>query len=713
MTIRNARSAWMMTCALVTTSVALNAGEALAQDAELPPIVVEGTTISVPAKKPKKAPAAVETEPVSSNAPGSAEPQPLSSSDAGGPEAAGEVSDAGRLLQNQGSSVTVVTSEDLQRQQIRHAADALKSLPGVSVSRAGGPQSLTYVRIRGAESNHTLVVVDGVEVNTADGAFDFSYLTADDIEQIEVLRGPQSALYSSGALGGVINIKTKSGKGPLTIRTRGEIGTQNSQNGAIQIGGGNDQAHGVFTLAGYRTDGYNLSLQGDEDDGARFSNLSFSGGVEVLPGLTIDATLRRSETDGERDDFDFINIRPDGFEGLADTASEFNQVLTIGRLAATLETFDGKWVHQVSAYKTESDLYDIGRGLSPGTGRFITERSEIAYRSTLTIDTPSQPMVTHYLTGLVEHRKETFEQDSRFAFGNTLVDVEEDRTSFAGELRGEYFKSLFLSATARYDDNRSFDDYATWQTSASWRIPDSIFRVHASAGSGVKYPSLLELYGEFGPNNFVGNPNLQPEESLGWDAGLETTLFGGRAIVDVTYFQQSLKNEIFSVFLPFGYTADNREGESDRKGIEVSGRFNLARGLDLGLAYTYLDATEPSGQEEIRRPPHSGRVDVGYTTPDERGKINLAVAYTGDTFDENFNYNSFSTERLLLEDYWLVTLAGSYQLAPGVELYGRVENLLDEKYTEIIGIDSAPVAAFVGMKFTYVEEATRAWAEGR
>lgn len=694
----------------IATAYAQDA-EILAADNTLPPIVVEGTTIAPkPARKAKR-PTATQTVPVpadrgkiaartatSSDVPASSG-QPLNFEDA---EAAFgsdvEYVEAGRILNNQGGSVSVVTAEDLNRQQVRHAADALRSLPGVAISRSGGPQSITSVRIRGAESNHTLVLIDGVEVNAADGAFDFANLTADDIEQIEVLRGPQSALFSSGALGGVVNIRTKSGKGPLTVRVRSEIGTMNSQNGSLQIGGGSDKLHGIATFSGYHTDGFNLATSGNEDDGATFSNMSFAGGVELFPGLKIDGSLRRSRTDGDRDDFGPIGSH--GFEELGDTKSEFDSILWVGRLAATLDTFDGKWVHRWQIGGTKTDLYDIGRGSFAGTGSFVTERFNYSYRSTVTLDSPAMPGIKHFLTGLVEHQTEDYDQVSRSSFSDTIVSEEMARTGYAAELRGEYFNSLFLSAAVRHDDNDSFEDFSTWNTSASYRLPGNVFRLHGAVGSGVKYPSLLELYGEFGPTGFVGNPNLRPEESIGWEAGIETTLFGGRAVVDVTYFSQKLENEIFTAFSPV-YTVDNRDGESDREGIEVQGRFNVAAGLDVGVAYTYLRAREDTGLEEIRRPPHSGRVDVNYRFLQDRANINLAVAYSGETFDENFNFNSFTTERLLLDDYWLVTLAGSYKLAPGIEVYGRVENLLDQDYTEIIGIDSAPVAAYAGFKLTY------------
>ena len=680
---------------------------------ELPPIVVEGTTVAPEAATrkrqptrdtPIKVPANRGSVPSQTGNPTGAGQSAAAAQGASGDldlsnEATGGVEyvSPGRLLQNQGTSTTVLTSEDLNRQQIRHAADALRSLPGVAVSRSGGPQSITSVRIRGAESNHTLVLIDGVEVNAADAAFDFSNLTTDDIDQIEVLRGPQSALFSSGALGGVVNIRTKSGKGPLTVAVRGEIGTQNTQNGSISLSGGNDNLHGIFTASGLQTDGYNLSLLGNEDDGAKFSTLSFSGGVMVFPGLKVDLTLRKSRNDSDRDDFDIYGA--DGFGQLTDTASRFESVLNVGRIAATLDTWDGKWVHKWQIGGSETNLNDYGRGAFGSDSRFETDKINYSYRSTYRIDTPNNPLVTHYLTGLIDHNTESYQQQ-----GFSSVDVDMERTGVAAELSGEYFRSLFLSAAVRHDKNDSFDDYTTWQTTASYRLPGSMFRVHGAAGSGVKYPSLLELYGEFGPGGFISNPNLKPEESIGWDAGIETTLFGGRAIIDVTYFNQKLENEIGTLSLPgFAYTAVNALGESTREGIEVAGRFAVAKGLDVGLSYTYLRARE-NAQEEIRRPPHSGRVDVNYRFLDDRANVNLAAAYVGDRVDQAYNIlvpPFGGTARLALDEYWLLTLGASYLITPNMEIYGRVENALDERYTEIIGIDSAPVAAYVGMKIKF------------
>jgi vitamin B12 transporter len=712
MDVKNARGAWMMTCALVTTGASGIAATAVAQEAELPPIVVEGATLAIPPEKSArkgKAEAAPESDTageVMSETGESAAPASLEPGEAAGETINGVEGD------KLGSAVSVVTGAELKARQIRHAADALRSLPGVNVSSQGGPQNLTVVRIRGAESNQTLVRIDGVEVNSVgDGIFDFSNLLVDDIAQIEVIRGPQSGLYSSGAIGGVINIITNGGKGPLTFRARGEGGSFGTWNGSASVSGGTDRAHGSLVVSGIRTDGFNIAPEGPEDDGGDFTTVSFTGGLLVFDNLKLDASLRRATREGDRDDFSGINAA--GFFTASDDLSVFSTDLSVGRLAATLDTFsDGRWTQQLYAQGSETDNSDLSRGLfDPPDGtqsRNISTMSEYGYLTTYRLDAGGGLPVQHFLTGLAVHRNEGFDQPL------LARDFERDRDSLAGEIRGEYFNAVSLVGNIRKDFNEGFEDFTTWRTTASVRPwSSSPFRLHGSYGTGVKYPSFAEQFGDF--PNFIPNANLRPEEAEGWDAGIETTLWNGNAVVDVTYFDTELTNEIDTNFLfvngQFFSTPFNRAGTSTRKGIEVQARTQVTTGLTVGLAYTYLNAEEGDGTQEIRRPPHSGRMDVNYTFDSERANINLAAIYNGDMDDLAFSFTD--TVVTTLDEYWLVNVAASYKLSPGVEIYGRVENLLNEDYQEIFGYETADIAVYAGLRFTYVEEATRAWAEGR
>lgn len=704
---------------------------------ELPPVVVEGATLEAKtAKAPKAKAAPVEapepqapapkksakkSKPVQQEAPqagaqdGGAGDSAATAGGPSGPAAIDSGGVTGIAAEKLGTAVSVVTGEQLKARQVRTAADALRSLPGVSVSQQGGPQSQTVVRIRGAESNHTLVLIDGVEVNAAgtDGFFDFSNLLVDDIAQIEVLRGPQSGLYSSGALGGVINIITKAGKGPLTVRARVEGGSFGTRDGMIGVSGGTDRAHGSLTLSGRRMTGFDISDDGTEKDGGEFRTVSFNGGIMIFDNLKIDGSVRHSRRDGDRDGT--FGVR-NGLSVASEEPSTFSTEVWLGRLEATLDTFGGDWIHKAYINGMQNDNKDTDRGpwsLPGGTlSRGISTTSKYGYLSTYRLEGDGLPF-RHFITGLVEHTREAFEQPlvSADAFERT-------RNSIAGEIRGEYFNSLSLTGNIRQDYNQGFDDATTWRVAGSFQPQGSPFRLHSSVGTGIKYPSFSEQFGVF--TGFVASPNLQPETSLGWDAGLETTFWAGRGVVDVTYFNANLKNEIDFNFVPpaavcgpvvFCFVPYNHAGESTREGVEVSSRLIVWDGVTVGLSYTYLNAHDDTGTEEVRRPPHSGQADVNYVFANGKGNFNLAAVYNGAMKDLAFDPFTFASQQVTLKNYWLVTAAASYKVAPGVELYGRVENLLDQNYEEVYGFNSAGVAAYAGMRFTYEEPSTRDWVK--
>ncbi len=194
-----------------------------------------------------------------------------------------------------------------------------------------------------------------------------------------------------------------------------------------------------------------------------------------------------------------------------------------------------------------------------------------------------------------------------------------------------------------------------------------------------------------------------PEESIGWDFGVETKLLGGRAVIDVTYFRADLTNEIALACPPpaFICTPFNRSGVSTRSGVEIAGRYAVTPEITLGGAFTYLDAREDTGLEEVRRPRHSGRTDVNYAFHLGRGNFNLAAIYNGQTQDL-VTTAKFIDTRTTLDAYWLIRAAASYKLQPGVEVFGRVENLLDQPYQEVFGYNATPgIAAFAGVKLTF------------
>ncbi|MGE3917460.1 MAG: TonB-dependent receptor plug domain-containing protein, partial [Hyphomicrobiaceae bacterium] len=327
-------------------------------------------------------------------------------------------------------------------------------------------------------------------------------------------------------------------------------------------------------------------------------------------------------------------------------------------------------------------------------------RRNAAYVATLSLDSPALASVLrHSVTGLVEHETETFNQVT----GDNLT-RERKRLATAGEYRAELFDRLTVTGNIRRDDNDTVPDSTTWRAAASLRLGERGgwwgLRPHSSYGTAVKLPTMVEQFGQFA--GFVPNANLKPEESTGWDAGLELSLMRGAVVLDATYFKANLENEIVTRFLPFFQsTVENLAGESTRKGVELSARWRPMSWLTLGSAYTWLDARDDQGLPEIRRARDSGRLDATMAFAGGRGTLTMAAIYNGTTPDFAFGLPTFETVRVKLDDYWLATVAARYKLQPGVEVFGRIENAFDAHYQEVYGFETAGIAAYAGLKLTF------------
>ena len=614
---------------------------------------------------------------------------------------------AGDLLSNQGTSTTVITGDDLRNQQVRSPVEALRGIPGVVVGRTGGIAGLSQVGIRGAAGRHTIVIIDGIEANNpGDGEFDFSNIVGgEEIERIEVLRGPQSGLYGSGAMGGVINIVTKSGKGPLSLTTRAEMGSFGTKDSATVLSAGGDKAWGLIGFQTRKTDGFNISPFGREKDGSQTSSSLFKGGFRPFEALTIEGVLRHTAKRGNRDEENFA--LPGTLIQQTDAPSKFSSDLWLGALEGKLSLFGGAWVQSIRGERKSivNDDLSINPAFAPFElfERYRANAEVYRYTSTFRLDTPGLPGVRHYLTGLAEQKNEGFVQ-----YTDDNLDHERKIRSYAGEVRGEYWNSLFLTGSMRRDETNVSGDFNTWRTSASLKLPGTPVRLHSSYGTGVKFPSLFEQYGR-GPSFYMSNPNLKPETSTGWDAGVELAFLGGKAVFDATWFNSEFKDKIKGVFSGFTATSINVAGISTRQGLELSGRVVPLPGLSIGASYTFLEALEPTGIVEQRRPRDSARIDASYTWDRDRARVGVAAAYNGQMKDDALRTSSscffgscfpLTNERVLLKDYWLVSATASYKLTPSVEIYGRAENVLDQRYQEVYGFNTAGAAVYGGLKLT-------------
>lgn len=239
----------------------------------------------------------------------------------------------------------------------------------------------------------------------------------------------------------------------------------------------------------------------------------------------------------------------------------------------------------------------------------------------------------------------------------------------------------------------------TYSISSAYLFPQSGTRLHASLGTGSTNPTFFEEFG-FIPSSFIGNSDLKPETNFGWDVGMEQRFWQDRAMIDVTYFNERLKDEIQTQFLPsFESTAVNLDGTSKRQGVEVSLGVEILQNLYVRASYTYLDAQEPTGAEEVRRPPHSGSVGLTYGFHENRGTFFLDAIYNGQMEDNRFT--STGSQRVTLNDYVMVNAGADYQVTDHLQVFGRVENLLDQDYEEVYGFNTQGFTAFAGLKATF------------
>lgn len=583
-----------------------------------------------------------------------------------------------------GRAHTIIEGDQLMRSQVRNVADALRQVPGFHVSRTGALGGQTAIRIRGAEANHVLVLIDGVEVSaTGEGEFDFGGLLATDIERIEVLRGPQSALYGSDALAGVVNIITK--RGERNSRSAGfqaEYGTDNTKLLSGYLRGGTENFDASLSASKRVTDGFNISDLGSEEDGDRNLTLNGRFNWDLAPGLSADGTLRYVNREADSDDQPFMAPVQD-----TDSVSSLEEIF--GSLGLRYESADGAWQHRARVTTTDVTRrnYDTGAAISGSQG----VRHKALYQVTHRMQDISGN--EHSLTGGYEWEYETFRALPPVFDPSQLITQSRETHSLVGEYNGAFQDQFFLTAGIRQDYNDRFEDALTYSLSGAWVIPGTGTRLHGSVGTGVKNPTFYEQYG-FIPASFQGNPNLTPESSFGWDIGIEQSFLGGVIVADVTYFRQNLENEITTDFSVFPFTAINLDGTSERHGWEIGLRADLGGGFSISGNYTYLDSIDPSGARELRRPEHSGSMRVDYVAEGAGHSLFAEAVFNGDMSDTDF----VTFNPVVLERYTVVNAGGSYRLSENLEFYARVENLFDEEYEEISGYNTQGRAAFAGLR---------------
>jgi vitamin B12 transporter len=569
------------------------------------------------------------------------------------------------------ASVTILDRGQIEALGLGQASDLIRLSPGLSVSAAGGPGTQTQVRIRGAEANHTLVFIDGIAFNdlAANNQARFETFTADGLERLELVRGPQSALWGSEALGGVIAMESPDPLGRPRGQARMEAGTFESRRASAALASGGDKAGVSGTFAWGRSDGIDI-LGGGIGDRDGYENVTAGmRGALRLGVFGAGVALRYVRHDIAYDGSDPVTFRR------ADTEDESNAETKAGRIWVGYGDEETPWQARLEAQHLDSDNRNQLGGVrtNDSYGRRTRLRAQLVRR-----------LAAHMLAAGVEREEERFgTRDLRFGGGSDR-DLERGRTALFGEWRAHWGEWLTTDLAVRHDDFSRFEDATTLRAQAEVRLGGGLSLL-ANYGEGIAQPSFIDLFG-FGPGSrFIGNPDLRPERSQGYELGLRWQRAGLK--LEAVAFSNDLTDEIVEDFSIFpDYTVINSPAGSRRRGLEVSAEWEPAPGFSLSGNYTWLDAAQPDEQgagtlREIRRPEHSGNLFASW----RRGPLTVgaALSFVGERLDQDFDL--FPAPTVRLEPYALASAQLAYRLNDQVEAFARVENGFDQDYQDVVG----------------------------
>ena len=584
-----------------------------------------------------------------------------------------------------GQAVTVLTRAEIERRQTIVLSDLLATTPGVTVTRTGGIGTVTAVRIRGAEGEQTLTIIDGIRVNdpsSPGGAFDFGTLLAGSIDRIEVLRGPNSVPWGSQAIGGVVNIVTASPTGGVQARGRIEYGSHDSVYANAGLSGGAGPLTASFNGGYTRTDGISAAANGTERDGFRQYGATGKVGLEVAPGIGID--LRGYYADS-RTQYDAAFPAPNyvvSDSPAYSTAKEAN-----GYVGAHANLLDDRFRNRIAftIADIKRDNFDAPSTPVSFFSRGRTERFE--YQGDFKIIDQVR------IVGGVEHENSRFNDGSTFA--STAI------TSVYGEAIVTPIRQLTITGGVRHDDHRTFGTRTTFGADAALAL-DTGTTFRASYGEGFKAPTLYQLY------SFYGNTRLAPETARSYDVGIQQRLLGNQVSASVTYFHRDTRNQIDFASCPAAvvtvvssicyqrpFGVYNNIAKASAEGVEVELAVRPVEALTVTGNYSYIDAKNRSsgatlGKDLARRPKQTVSLSGDYRFPFGLS-IGGTVSHVGDSFD-----NAGNTVRL--DGYVLAGFRAEMAIGRRLSVYGRIDNAFDEKYRTVANYGTDGRAAFGGIR---------------
>lgn len=577
------------------------------------------------------------------------------------------------------SSITVITAADIALKDLQTLPDALQNVPGLNIVQTGGPGGQTSVFMRGTNSNHVKVIVDGIDVsdpsNSSD-AFDFGQFLTPDIARIEVLRGPQSGLYGSDAIGGVINIITKSGEGPaqFTVGVEGgSFDTFNQMGGVSGSEGGFHYAANIEHFHAGATPVTPLELlePGTARNDDRYDNVTASTklGYDVTGNFDLGLVARYTNS--------LLDLTGDNFiTGFPDVTQSQNDVLEYAtRGTAHLSLFDG----------------------------FFEQTLGLAYTSTSSTDaSPDNP--TSYFSG--DRVKADWQGLLHFSKDEILIlGAEHERDEIRlpvsasteidsgyAELQSTFTENFFNTISVRLDDNDRFGSKVTYRVAPAYFIEGTGTKLKASIGTGFKAPTLNDMFESFPSFGFFGNPHLKPETSLGFDAGFEQSLLAGQVQFGATYYQIDIKDLIEP---NAAFTKDVNVGKAKTDGVEAFIAYQPIESVNLRGDYTYTEANDEIAHLELERRPKN-KLSV-----DAKWQATAALSFDADVLYVSA-WSDTDREGFIQHQRWpgftTADISVNYDINDMFTVNGRISNLFDENYQDPRGFLRPGRGFYAGIK---------------
>ncbi len=590
------------------------------------------------------------------------------------------------------SSVTVLDQAAIEQQQPLALTDLLVRTPGISLSRNGGYGTTTTLRIRGADSGQTVMVIDGMRLadpSSTAGGYGFANLFIDDLARVEILRGPQAILWGSDAIGGVINVQTARATRPIEGSASFEAGTHETLSARAAVGGTSDFIDWRVSGSTFITDGISARANGTEDDGYRRKAASGSATLHFAPTVSLD--LRGYWADA-RNEFDSTS----GDAPVYGTTREWSAYAGLN-----VALLDGRFLNRLAILHSDTarDNYDPRRKLRPLNFDADGRVRRYEYQGTFT----ASDAVQLVFGAEREEQRMTNASPADTAAPYARLPSEANTNSVYGQVRLTLVEGLTVNGGVRHDDQSRFGGNTVASAGAAWSVARTGTRLRASYDEGYKAPSLYQLF------SLYGSTALRPEEAKGWEAGIDQKL-GDILTLSATWFERKTDNLIDFAYCPtagtlpevcyvpgtdetrFGYYANVRK--SHAKGIELGASLNW-RGLFATGNYSRIVAEDRTqgatyGFQLARVPRNLANGELGYAFPFGL-KASVAVRYSGRTFDR-------AGSSLRLDDYWLTDLRAEWKLLDGLTLYGRVENVGDVDYQTANGYGSLGRTVYAGIR---------------